>query len=187
MSKLQKIEWITCIIMILLFIWAMFETLNNLDLFGTKEKSPFVFISVMAMLASVVFYLTLYIIRTIKAFINKTEGKAVRLTWTIGPFVIAIGTALLVNGPYSFRSEFVFLNILSVIGVILMIAVYNVFFFMYYGKRKMYVSLVLYNIAAVALSYGQIYFIHNYYLLALIPSIVAGYTELFIRNKIEAK
>lgn len=187
MSRIQKIEWISCIILILSFIMAMFVLMKNLDLFGTGETNPFEIISIMAMIASAVFYLAVYITRTVKVFLNKTEEKTVRMTWAIGPVVIAIGTALLVNGVNSFSPAFKFLNILSGIGVILMVAVYNVFFFMYYGRRKMYVSLVLYNIAAIALSWGHIYFIHNYYLMALIPAIVVGYTELFIKNKITAK
>ena len=101
MSRIQKIEWISCIILILSFIMAMFVLMKNLDLFGTGETNPFEIISIMAMIASAVFYLAVYITRTVKVFLNKTEEKAVRMTWAIGPVVIAIGTALLVNGVNS--------------------------------------------------------------------------------------
>ena len=59
------------------------------------------------------------------------------------------------------------------------------YFYMFFGKRHMWVSLVIYCLLSfvVTLIREDMDHMHNYYLMCLFPMIVLGYLEMFIRNK----
>ncbi|MBR1797285.1 MAG: hypothetical protein IJ757_04650 [Clostridiales bacterium] len=183
MTKNQKIEWaLSCVLIILAFV-ALYESIKHLDIFGTQGPHPVQLISIIALFAAIAAWGVNYIIKVILAYVKKDQSRIVLLSWTLGPVIIAAGTALLVNGAISFNSQFRVFNLLSTVGVILMVLIYNVFFILYFGKGKAYVSLVLYNIVSILLSLKNISFIHNYYLALLIPAIVFGYAELLLTSK----
>jgi len=188
MTKSQKTEWLLSTLLIPLFFFALYESVKNLDLFGNRVPAVSEIVSYILLLGTLSAFLINYIVKIIVALISKRYAKKVLLIWCLGPVVITIGTLLLINGAFSFNADFVFLNILSIIGVLLMIGVYNVFYFYYWGEHKgIWISQFIYNIGAIALAMTEWapHFIHNFYLALLLPAIAVGYIEFYLKKKKE--
>jgi len=188
MTKSQKTEWLLSTLLIPLFFFALYESIKNLDLFGNRGPAPLQTLSSILLLTALAAFIINYVIKVITAFISKRYSKKVLLIWCLGPVVITLGTLILINGAFSFNADFVFLNIFSIIGVLLMIGVYNVFYFYYWGEHKgIWISQFIYNIGAIALAMTEWapHFIHNFYLSLLLPAIAVGYIEFYHKKKKE--
>lgn len=188
MTKSQKTEWLLSTLLIPLFFFALYEGIKNLDLFGSRGPAASEIVSYILLLGTLAAFFINYIVKIILAFISKRYGRKVLLIWCLGPVVITLGTLLLINGAFSFNADFVFLNILSIIGVLLMIGVYNVFYFYYWGEHKgIWISQIIYNIGAIALAISEWapHLIHNFYLGLLLPAIAVGYIEFYLKKKKE--
>ena len=185
MTKIQKCEWAALAGMILAFPVLLWVAIDNLDLVGMKDTSPAEVITFLVFFGFALFYLVSYTIRIISDIVKKTMSFKLVLVRIIAPILIVIATAALVNGATPFNEEFSYLNVFTVAGVVLACIVYNVFFFFYWGTKHMYVSLVLFNIAAwaIALKGLGVSYVHNYYLECLIPALCIGYLEYFIRTR----
>ncbi len=185
MSKNQKIEWITTAVLIVCVVSLGFAVILNFDLWGTSPVSPAEIILTVASIISAAVWLINYYVKTILALKRRTEPRFVAFVWLLAPLVISIGTSLLTNGANSFSGEFASWNIISSVGVFLMVVALVFYFYMFFGKRHMWVSLVIYCLLSfvVTLIREDMDHMHNYYLMCLFPMIVLGYLELFIRNK----
>ena len=157
----------------------------NFDLWGTSPVSAVEIIFTVASIISAAVWLINYYVKTILALKHRTEPRFVAFVWLLGPLVITTGTSLLTNGANSFSREFASWNIISSVGVFLMVVALVFYFYMFFGKRHMWVSLVIYCLLSfvVTLIREDMDHVHNYYLMCLFPMIVLGYLEMFIRNK----
>jgi len=191
MTKIQKCEWISLIGILLSVPVLFFASLSNLDLYGTKPTSPFEVISFLLFGGFALFFAVIYIIKIIHAVVKKTEKLLTILIWSLSPILIIIATAALVNGATPVYDEGLkVLNIFTTIGVVLTCILYNVYFFFFWGSKKhMYITLILFNIAAWIAAYLAlgISYLHNYYLMMLIPALTIGYLEYYLRLRFKKK
>ncbi len=185
MTKVQKCEWAALAGIILVFPVLLWVAIDNLDLFGMKDTSPAEIITFLLFFGVALFYLVTYIIRIIIDIVKKTMSFKLVLVRIIAPILIVIATVALVNGAAPFSEEFSYLTVFTVSGVVLTCVMYNVFFFFYWGTKHMYFSLILFNIAALAVALNGlgVSYVHNYYLAVLIPALCIGYLEFFIRTR----
>ena len=185
MSKNQKIEWITTGVFIVVFVSLMFAVIQNYDAWGNSPVSASEVILMVAVIITGAVWLINYYVKTILALKRRTEPRFVGFVWLLGPLVITAAASFLPkvlrnNGNGSGLTGF-----LSVAGIFLMVVLIVFYFYMFFGKRTMWVSLVLYCLAAFvfALVREDMEHMHYFYLTCFLPFVVIGYLEMFIRNK----
>lgn len=183
MSKNEKIEWLTCISIVITFILCIYIGISNMELFS---DSPPTFLEII-LFGLLAFEIIVLIISYIYKLINEKD-KVIRLIWIVCPIIAIVFSMVFENGIYSFNKEFMPLNVLSIILEIIMVLLYNIYFFVYFGKtRRMYVTLFTYNVAAFIISVktAGIIYIHHYYLAFFILAIILGYAEWICINKLK--
>ena len=184
MSKNQKIEWITTGVFIVVFVSLMFAVIQNYDAWGNSPVSAAEVILMVAVIITGSVWLINYYVKTILALKRRTEPRFVGFVWLLGPLVITTATSLF-SKVYGKNNGSDSNGFLTAAGVFLMVVLIVFYFYMFFGKRTMWVSLVLYCLAAFvfALVREDMEHMHYFYLTCFLPFVVIGYLEMFIRNK----
>lgn len=182
MSKKQKIEWVTCIAIVITVILLIYVALSNMKLFDSSLT-----FSEIILLGLLALEIMVFIINYIFKLIDE-KNKVIRLIWIVIPVIAIVFSNVFENGICNFNQEFVFLNRLSILLEIIMILLYNIYFLVFYGKhRRMLVTLITYNTAAIIMSVRKtgIIYVHHYYLAFFLLAIILGYAELICMNKLK--
>ena len=188
MTKLQKAEWISLVGLCLSAAFVSIMALLNMDIFGTEDATPVEVFSYILFFAFAAVFAILYIVKIVVAIKNGKDGLKIPLFWGWGPIAIGVLAANLVNGATPFSDTFAYLTPFTVVGVVLTCVLINAYFFFFWGKKDiMALTWVIYTIGVwvIAVKEGDIAYIHNYYLVFLIPALAVGYLEFFIRKKME--
>lgn len=189
MTRCQKVEWLLSVLLIVFFILTMYAALQNFDLWGNSTTSPLEIFAIFALMAVAIAWVINYIIKIITSIKTGRDGRKIPLIWIFAPVFFTIATLVLINGTYGFSEGFDFLEVPAAFGIFITCIAYNIYFCVFFGKRTpMYVTLVLYNIAALgyAAAGNLIQFAHNVYLGFFIPAVIIGYLEFYIRERISS-
>lgn len=163
-----------------MFVYIVGISLSSFNIFESGVSESLFALLVYSLIGVIIIFIVNYIIK-----IFKEKNKDTKIIWSVIPILAILFTCIFPNGMIA--SSNIIFNIVSVALGIVMMFLYNVFFYFYYGNNNTcYITLVLYNVATIissVLGVG-INYINNYYLAYLLIFIDIGYLELLIKNKI---
>lgn len=175
-SKNQIIEWVLC--SIIAISWPLMYYIDYSDLkHGHGHYIPFANALSYILLISLIVWVINYIVKIPLTLLRQKDGILVPILWIVLPLLLII--LLLMEQ-----------NTIIMLSVIIL---YNLWFCLFYGKKKiMWISLIMYNFMPwLFRAYYDYLYIQGWYELpsliegyscTFFTAIAIGYLELFIRS-----
>ena len=181
-KKIKKYYKIELILSLAFIIATILFWYIAIDSYGRDSTNIVAIVITIIWISIIIAFIINYIIKVILLDNIKTK-----ILLIITPICGIIFSCIFVNGVLGFNNWLI--RLIGIVLEIIMIGLYNLFLFNYCGNSKRpYISLILYNIYAIAYCLNQtgLSYIHHYYLGGLIFFIPLSIIESQ-RSKIKDK